>query len=257
MSQGAAVEVRPLREMTGHALFNEVFLTEARVAADALIGELNGGWAVANATLGFERNSLGAGGGSAAVSDAAPGSIAGDLDRRAGDFLGRSATTARSLRGASPHTLIELAADHGMAGDATLRQDIMRLYTMTEIGRYSTLRAKATFLAGRGELPGFGNCAKLSMSAIARLTREVALRILGAAGTLHAYTPAQEVALDAATGQPFNRAIVEMALASPGPSIYGGTDQVQRNIIGERVLGLPKEPNNDKTMPFRDLPRNT
>ncbi len=67
------VEVRPLREMTGHAMFNEVFLADARVHDDALIGGLNNGWAVANTTLAFERAGLGAGGGSAAGGSAQPG----------------------------------------------------------------------------------------------------------------------------------------------------------------------------------------
>ena len=81
------VEVRPLREMTGRALFNEVFLTEARVSDAAVIGGTNNGWAVANTTLAFERAGLGAGGGSAGSSTALPGTIAGDLPRRAGDLV--------------------------------------------------------------------------------------------------------------------------------------------------------------------------
>jgi len=62
--------------------------------------------------------------------------------------------------------------------------------------------------------------------------------------------------LDAATGDALAELMTELALFSPGPSIYGGTDQIQRNIIGERVLGLPKEPNNDRVTPWRDLPKN-
>src|SRR2546423_550455 len=81
------VEVRPLREMTGRAMFNEVFMTDARVADDAVIGGHNNGWAVANTTLAYERAGLGAGGGSAAASAATPGSVAGHLERRAGGFV--------------------------------------------------------------------------------------------------------------------------------------------------------------------------
>src|ERR671912_979257 len=83
------VEVRPLREMTGRALFNEVFLSEARVRDDAMIGGLNNGWKVANTTLMFERTSLGAGGGSAGASLATAGTVAGDLERRGRGLLFR------------------------------------------------------------------------------------------------------------------------------------------------------------------------
>src|SRR5438094_3573913 len=76
------VEVRPLREMTGRAMFNEVFMTDARVADDAIIGGANKGWAVANTTLAFERAGLGAGGGSAAGGAAHPGPVAGNLEKR-------------------------------------------------------------------------------------------------------------------------------------------------------------------------------
>ncbi len=81
------VDIRPLREMTGRALFNEVFLTDARVSDDAMISGKGNGWAVANSTLAYERAGLGAGGGSQAVSAARPGSVAGDLGKRAGDFV--------------------------------------------------------------------------------------------------------------------------------------------------------------------------
>ncbi|MCU1345633.1 MAG: putative acyl-CoA dehydrogenase [Acidimicrobiia bacterium] len=257
MHQAGAIEVRPLREITGHAMFNEVFLTEARVADDARIGDLNKGWAVANATLGFERSGLGAGGGHAAVSVATPGTVAGDLEKRAGDFVGTAAPSGGPLAlSSSADVLIKLAQDRGLINDPNLRQDLMRLHSISEIGRYGSLRAKSAREAGRPDIAGLPNIAKLSMSAMARLGREVGLQILGAYGMLHAYTDADGKALDEVTGNPLYREITEMALVSPGPSIYGGTDQVQRNIIGERVLGLPKEPGNEKTTPFRDLPKN-
>jgi alkylation response protein AidB-like acyl-CoA dehydrogenase len=250
------VDVRPLREMTGRALFNEVFITDGRVADDALIGGLNKGWAVANTTLAFERAGLGAGGGSAASSAAQPGTLAGDLERRAGDFLRRrSADGGPGLAGSTEQVLIELAKANGASADPTVRQDLIRLHSYNEIARFSNLRQKAARAAGV-ELPGVGNLAKLSMSKIVRLSREIGLRILGPLGTLHAYNLEERQNLDGITGSPLAGIVTEFALFSPGPSIYGGTDEVQKNIIGERVLGLPKEPSNDRTVPFRELPKN-
>ncbi len=86
------IEIRPLRELTGRAMFNEVFLTDVRVPADAAIGGVNNGWAVANTTLMFERSGLGAGGGGGSVA-ALPGTVGGDLARRAGDFSRARATS--------------------------------------------------------------------------------------------------------------------------------------------------------------------
>jgi alkylation response protein AidB-like acyl-CoA dehydrogenase len=252
-------DVRPLRELTGRALFNEVFLTDARVPDDALIGGLNNGWAVANTTLAHERAGLGAGGGSAAASAATPGTIAGDLPKRAGDFISsggrRGGGGAGSMFGAAQKLLVELAKANGKISDATVRQDLMKLHTANEIARFMSLRQKALKSAGQ-DLPGAGNIAKLSMSEIVRQSRDLGLRILGGFGTLHAYDGDQKKVLDAATGNPFNAMVTEMALFAQAPPIYGGTDQVQRNIIGERVLGLPKEPSNDRTTAFRDLPKN-
>jgi alkylation response protein AidB-like acyl-CoA dehydrogenase len=252
------VEVRPLREMTGRALFNEVFIHEGRVSDSAIIGGLHNGWAVANTTLTFERAGLGAGGGSAAGGAALPGSIAGDLGRRAGDLVtGRTRGGAGGPGGvAGTSRLLKILAEQiGAAGNPLVRQDLARLYTLTEIGRYTTLRQKALKEAG-SDLPGVGNIAKLSMSAILRLSRDLGLRLLGPRGTLHGYDADAAMALADLTGGPLAGMVTDMALFTQGPSIYGGTDEIQHNIIGERVLGLPKEPNHDKTTPFRDLPRN-
>jgi alkylation response protein AidB-like acyl-CoA dehydrogenase len=147
--------------------------------------------------------------------------------------------------------LIDLAKGNGKINDPVVRQDLMRLHTLNEIARFTNLRQRAGH-----EIPGVGNIAKLSMSRILRLSRDLGLGILGAGGTLHAYTPEQRQALDKAGANPFSGFVTEMALFTQGPSIYGGTDEIQHNIIGERVLGLPKEPSNDRTTPFRDLPKN-
>ena len=259
------VEIRPLREMTGHAMFNEVFLTDARVPTSSIIGGRNNGWAVANTTLGHERAGLGAGGGSAGVAIATPGTVAGNLPSRAGDFASgpkagsrRVKSKAKGPSGRRPgmhDLLIDLARGNGSSADPLVRQDLVRLYVLGELGRFSAERLKATRSAG-GDIPGMANIAKLSMSSIVRLQRDVGLRIVGAQGMLHAYQSADQPVLDEATGNPFLNAVTTSALYAQAPSIYGGTDQIQRNIIGERVLGLPKEPGSDKGMPFSELPKN-
>jgi alkylation response protein AidB-like acyl-CoA dehydrogenase len=258
------VEVRPLKEMTGHSLFNEVFITDARVADGALIGGLNRGWAAANTTLANERAGLGSGGGNAAGGLALPGTVAGDLDRRVGDFVDPERDRGRRRRGGggalgatrqSASLLIALAKARGVNNDATVRQDLARLYTLGELGRFNGLRLKAMKETGR-DIPGMPNVAKLSMSQIVRLTRDLGLRIAGPSGMLHAYDDDGRAALTTATGDPLLAAVTAMALIAQAPPIYGGTDQVQRNVIGERVLGLPKEPNDDRETPFSRLRKN-
>ena len=252
------IEVVPLREMTGRALFNEVFLTDARVPDDAIIGGRGNGWRVANTTLMFERASLGAGGGTAAASMASPGTIAGDLDKRAGDFVatgGRRGGGGGTLFGASAKALTALAKRNGKIADPTVRQRLMKLHTLGEVAKYNNLRLKAAAAAGK-DIPGLPNIAKLLMSDTVRLSRDLGLEISGPYGTLHAYDGESRKQLDEATGMPDLAGVTEMALFAQAPPIYGGTDQIQRNIIGERVLGLPKEPGPDKNTPFKDLPKN-
>ena len=258
------VEVRPLREMTGHAMFNETFMTDARVPADRLIGGLNKGWAVANTTLGYERSGLGTGGGSRGTI-VMPGTVAGNLERRVGDFASTQGPRPKKPTGTTGATgdrparrddlLTGLARGNGTLTDPLIRQDLIRLYTLNELGRLNAERLKATRAAG-GDIPGMANISKLSMSAVMRLTRDLGLRIVGAQGMLHAYDAKDQATLNEATGNPFLPGVTGSALYAQAPSIYGGTDQIQRNIIGERVLGLPKEPNNDRVTPFSELPKN-
>ncbi|HET9689640.1 MAG TPA: acyl-CoA dehydrogenase family protein [Acidimicrobiales bacterium] len=253
------VEVRPLREMTGQALFNEVFINEARVPESAIIGGLNNGWAVANTTLMFERAGLGAGGGSAAGGTATPGTVVNDLVKRAGDLVGgrraRRSSGGPGGLGGGFKLLHGIAQAMGTATDPIIRQGLAQLYVLNELGRMTTLRSKALRAAG-SDVPGVGNIAKLSMSNLLRLQRDLGLQILGARGTLHAYGDQDTSGFDGLPDGGFGAMVTGSALFTQGPPIYGGTDQIQRNIIGERVLGLPKEPNNDRITPFKDLPRN-
>ena len=144
------VDIRPLKEMTGRSMFNEVFLTDVRVRDDDAVGGVNNGWAVANTTLMFERAGLGAGAGGAG-STASPGTVAGDLDRRVGDFVGKQPTSTRSRAtfGGGGNLLIELAKANGKIDDPLIRQDLMRLHILNEIARQTNQRAKAL----RGEGP--------------------------------------------------------------------------------------------------------
>ena len=253
------VERRPLREMTGHAMFNEVFLTDARVEHSAAIGDVNNGWAVTNTTLMAERSSLSAGGAGSAPG-ATPGTIAGNLDTRAGDLVAAPKRPKKSdeKKKSSPaqSSMVEFARSFGKDQDPTIRQDLMRLHTLNAVAGYNAKRLKAVKASG-GDIPGMANIGKLQMSDVVRLSRDLGLRILGPSGTLHAYTDEQRELLNEATGNPFLGMITGQALYAQAPPIYGGTDQIQKNIIGERVLGLPKEPNDDKTRPFSELPKNT
>ena len=250
------VEIRPLRELTGHAMFNEVFLTEARVPHDAVIGYVNDGWAAANTTLANERAGLGAGGGMGGII-VMPGQVAGQLDRRVGDLAAKPAPSRpRPSRGPSAaKLLIDLARGAGLADDPVIRQRLVQLHIQVELGRLNSERLKAARAAGR-DIPGMANISKLAMSDIVRLQRDLGLQITGPYGTLHGYDEASRKALDEATGNPFLAMVTGTALYAQAPPIYGGTDQIQRNIIGERVLGLPKEPGNTSTVPFSSLPRN-
>src|SRR3989440_7305842 len=178
------VEVRPLREMTGRSLFSEVFFSDARVNQSALIGELNGGWAVANTTLANERAGLGSGG-SGAVGGAMPGRKAKQLDRRVGDLTaGRGRDRAeRAVAGRQSNLLEKLAKDVGRDQDPNIRQRLGGPHIPNEVRRRTRLRVKAAKASGRGPGPE-ANTAKLLMSKITRLSRDLGLEILGPHRTL-------------------------------------------------------------------------
>ena len=186
-----------------------------------------------------------------------PGSIAGDLGKRAGDLVvarRRGGSGGPGGVGGTATLLRALASEMGANTDPTVRQGLAQLHVLTEIGRYMTLRQKA-LRAGGADLPGVGNIAKLSMSIILRLSRDLGLRIAGPRGMLHSYSSAGAASIDGLPGASLASALTEMALFAQAPQIYGGTDEIQHNILAERVLGLPKEPGDDKVRPFRELRR--
>jgi alkylation response protein AidB-like acyl-CoA dehydrogenase len=242
------IEIRPLRQITGESSFAEVFMTDVRVPARNVIGEINQGWKVAVATLGYERLGLGAGSGIDARVPAPGGSrFRSQLEISVGEFNAATKTrrtwvgtggAAMLGRGVAP--LIELAGRLGRDRDAAIRQQIVRLHTLTRVNAWNGLRGRAAVQAG-GKAGGETSIGKLMGSHIARQWRDTASEISDAQGML------------AGADGPLDGAVAVQMLATPGPAIYGGTDQIQRTIIGERVLGLPGEPDVSRDVPFRQL----
>jgi len=225
------VEVRPLKEMTGRSLFTEVFLNDAIAEGDAIIDDVNGGWPITATTLAHERASMASGIGQVG---GIPGQRAGVLEHRVGDVAARLAAprrtsgTAIAMKGKTYQLLSELARERGRAGDPCVRQLLAELYSLEELFRVTQIRGQHA--RRRGLPPGpESSTGKLALSSMTRLARDLALELVGADGML--------VGSDA----PRNGLYQEMALFSPAVSIYGGTDEIQRNIISERILGLPRE----------------
>jgi alkylation response protein AidB-like acyl-CoA dehydrogenase len=212
------VEVRPLREMTGRSLFTEVFLDGALVPAADVVGEVGGGWPVARTTLANERAGLAEGG----AVGGTPGRKAGMLDVPCDDVASRLTAprrrsgTAAAMRARAFDQLLAASRLRGKTRDPVLRQDLARLYTLELLAS----------LDSRRKPPGV---AKLTQGRIVRLASQVGQQVLGAEGTL-ASGDTPDIAL-----------LSEFSLFAPAVSIYGGTDEIQRNQLAERVLGLPRE----------------
>jgi alkylation response protein AidB-like acyl-CoA dehydrogenase len=242
------VEVRPLIQMTGESGFSEVFFSDARVAASAIIGELNGGWAVALSTLGFERTSLGSASGQGFRLNAPGGSrFRQQQEVPVGEFIAAARSNARSfgtsstaMTGGGIAPLVTLAAKLGREHDPEVRQQIVRLYTLAAANSWNGQRASAALKAG-GRAGPEASLGKLMASRVARQWRDTASLLAGPQAML------------AGDDGPLGGRLASQMLATPGPSIYGGSDQIQRNIISERVLGLPREADPSRTMPFREL----
>jgi alkylation response protein AidB-like acyl-CoA dehydrogenase len=197
------VDVRPLRQITGAAHFNEVFFTDARIPDTHRIGGVGEGWRVANTMLSNERALIG-GGGRVSFRD-----------------------------------LVELARSCGRAGDALVRQELARSYTRLQLIKWLGWRARSRKDQGLGP-----EASVLKLAASRRLEADgnLVLALQGASAVL----ADGDARHDGYWQQQF--------LMQWSSRIGGGTEQVQRNVIGERVLGLPGEPRVDKDVPFRDLP---
>jgi alkylation response protein AidB-like acyl-CoA dehydrogenase len=229
------VEVRQLRQMNFHASFNEVFLTDARVPRDNVIGTVGGGWAAALTTLAYERRF-------SALRrpdySPAPGRALDEARAEADDHFATYSWYPQ--RAGRPELVIEHAKAAGVSDDPVIRQAIARLITMHRASAWTAERARVARAAGAR--PGAeGSIGKLAASNIARESATVHSMIAAAGALL--------------TGpeSPLGGIIAEVLMSVPGQSIAGGTDEIQKNILAEKVLGLPAEIRVDRDVPFNQL----
>ena len=221
--EAPGVEVRPLHQITGEAEFNEVFFNDVRIPADRMLGKEGEGWKVAITTLMNERTAIGG-----AVSRRGGGSIAILIDL----------WKAREPMSAEAETI--------------LRDRVTRLWIESELLRATVQRARAAQKAGN---PGpEGSVSKLALAELNKRIFECAMEVLGPQALVY------EAGFDRRRPSMEDRATkVGLAkyqfLRSRANSIEGGTSEVMRNILGERVLGLPGEPRADKDVPWKDIPR--
>lgn len=215
------VEVRPLRQMTGEAEFNEVYMTEVRVPDADRIGDVGEGWRVAMTTLSNERTTIGGGGG-------APPRGSGSI--------------AEAVR---------LFRSNGARRTAVERDRLMRLWIETEALRLTNMRASQNRKVGN---PGpEGSIAKLMFAEVNKKVYELCVDLLGADGQVEYDYSMRRSEVIGLFGPPGTSR--KLFLRSRANSIEGGTSEVQRNILGERILGLPGDVRVDKELPWAEVPR--
>jgi len=204
------VEIRAINQIDGGQHFNEVFFTDVRLPANALIGELNAGWRLATAMLMYERVAIGTGSSSG-------------IKTPTSDFL------------------IKTAKANGKIDDPVTRQALMQIHAEEMTKSLVSLRTRAELKAGKTPGPG-GSLGKLHGAKIARLSRLLMMNLAGPAG-----------AAWNADGESDGARYANSTLRSFSSNIAGGTDEIQKNIIGDRVLGLPRDIAVDRDVAFKDL----
>jgi alkylation response protein AidB-like acyl-CoA dehydrogenase len=199
------IEVRPLRQITGFAHFNEVFLTDVAVPVENVVGTIDNGWAVTHTTLANERTLIGGAG-----------------------------------QGITADQVLDLARRLGGSRDTLVRQHVAAFYTRMQLLRFMNYRVQTALSHGRQPGPEAATT-KLLVSQHMSLTGDLLMELVGANGML-------------ADGSAVDNGAWETAFLNQWMSkLGGGTDNIQRNSLGERVLGLPREPRTDKDVPFSAL----
>jgi alkylation response protein AidB-like acyl-CoA dehydrogenase len=209
------VEVRPIVQPDGSAEFNEVFFSDVRCPKDNVVGGVNNGWKVAMTTLGFER--------------------------------GASATTSHRRFARELDQIVDLARGNGRIDDPTIRQRLMQQWSRIQIQRINGLRTLSDTLHGTKQAAALGPLNKMIWSETHRDTLELAMDVLGMQGQIltgggdeDEYVPGYGVRRGRAD-YPVST-LQASFFFSRSETIWGGAAEIQRNIVGERVLGLPKEP---------------
>jgi alkylation response protein AidB-like acyl-CoA dehydrogenase len=211
--QQPGIEVRPIQQIDGSAEFNEVFLTNARCPKENVIGGLNNGWKVAMTTLGFER--------------------------------GTSATTSYRRFRKEFNEILQLAQESGASRDPLIRQRLARSWSKIKIMEINGYRTLTDAVRGTHTTAALGACNKMFWSETHQETLLLAMDILGLQGQTLLGQGGQDTLLPGArrawADYPVNN-LQSLFFFSRSETIWGGTAEIQRNIVGERVLGLPKEP---------------
>ncbi len=230
------VEVRPILQMNRHSSFNEVFLSDARIPAANVVGDVGDGWRVARTTLMHERTFA-----TLRRPSFAEGAGGRTIEEAIAEAADHFATYAwYPQRAGRADLVVERARDFERTRDPIVRQAIAELMSFRRANEWTAERARASRELGRPPGPE-GSLGKLAASAVARRSARVHGLIAGASAML---TDGPD-ALDAV--------IAEVLVSTPAQSIAGGTDEIQHNIIGENILGLPREPNADRDIAFRDV----
>ncbi|OBH94841.1 acyl-CoA dehydrogenase family protein [Mycobacterium sp. E2733] len=210
------VDVRPLRQITGEAEFNEVFLDGARVPDEHRVGDINDGWRVSASTLSSERQMV-------------SGSGSGGMGR---------------LGGSGAERLISLARETGRWDDPVVRSKIMRLWAQEQIRGWTNARVRAALSAGQS--PGAASSiGKVHQATLNQQIQNLMVDLLGTAAVAWPTTDDPDVLPREVQGM----------LRSLANATEGGTTDINKNILGERVLGLPREPDPWKGKPWKEVPR--